>query len=353
MVNDNFGDVIQAKYWVDFYKQLGLEVLFICYPQGKNKCQKILKLKENEIRTTSDFFSETNIQAGILHLYGGGYLNAMWGGDFIPIIEFAYKNNIKIIATGVQVDETFLEKSKDHYIQYLSVRDQKSCNLTDCNLVADDSFAYFLSRKLFYDIAYFMSNIRLNRKVLLQINMNSYVFDDQDLGQYMEVLRSLIRDLSEFYQIEFASSFPLDITDIQENKILVDKLGLNPEQYKYSISKQLDNRIFGGYELIIVNSFHTYLMLINKYCCPVYYLAYSKYYQQKALGLRNYGLLPEDRLITKFEDLSRIPIQKIGSVKVLSRDEVTTPLLMHSHVKKKVMSYLNEKLAEVKTTEDR
>jgi hypothetical protein len=307
MVNDNYGDVIQARLWTDWYKKQGIDCAFICYEKGKKKCQAKLGLNNNQVLSTNDFLSTEIDDNSMLHLYGGGYLNSMWGDDFLPMIKHSHDCNLKIIATGIQTDAIFYEKSKQFNILFVSVRDEITSKLVGGNpLIIDDSFGYFYKKRPFYNLNRKINSYFPKRKVLLQLSLNNYVFESEDKDLLIARLKDLIVTLKQSNHLVFASSFPSDINGLLENQQLVDNLGLQVKDYTYTSTKNLDASLLDNFQLVIVNSFHTYLALIHKYSCPTFYIAVSKYYQQKARGLINYGVLSEDMLISRPEQLSKL-----------------------------------------------
>ncbi len=310
-INDNYGDVIQAKVWVDWYRKNNVKIVFICHQSGIKICKKNLRLKDTEIISAEDFLNLDDCY-GFLHLYGGGYLNKYWCDDFIKIIRFASLKKMKIFATGVQIDNVFRKKSGKYSIEYISVRDPISKELLGGNpIIVDDSLEYFLSKKKYYSLAYSESLFVKRKRVLLQLGLNSYMYDTKkNLLEAKKQMKDLIVKLNEKYFIQMASSFPNSVDGPIENKKLINSLGLGVNDFEYTTTKKLDNTFIDGYEFVLVNSYHTYLMAIYKYCCPVYFLAFNAYYRQKADGLINCGLLKKSNLILDLKEVTKLILKK-------------------------------------------
>lgn len=307
MVNDNFGDVIQAKLWVDWYRIIDTKIVFICYESGIKTCKNNLKLSDDEIMSSNEFLLNKEI-VGFLHLYGGGYLNKYWSDDFVEIIKHGSENNLKIFATGVQVDKDYYKKSLDYKIDYLSVREPISKEIVRGNpFIIDDSLGYFFSRRIYFDVTFWFSRFVKKNKVLLQLSLNPYIYDSEDdLKKIKDLVKKFICETKEKYQVTLASSFPETVEGPIENKKYIENLGLDIKDFEYTITKKLENKLIDGYEFVVVNSYHTYLMAVNKYNCPVFFLAFNEYYRQKAKSLQEHGFLNEETLITDPEKLSQI-----------------------------------------------
>lgn len=344
LFNDNYGDVIQAKAWVNFYKRNNFKIKFICHQHAAKSSQKWLLLNQDEIIFLDQFKKVDNFSNNdYLHLYGGGYLNKYWADYYIPTILEAQKNNIKIYTTGIQVDDYFIHKAKDFdlLIKYLTVRDNISVSLLgirDKKRIIDDSFGYFLSRKDFYDSYFLKPKLYKDKKVLLQLSLNDYTHDNEieiAKKKYKEFVLFL---LNKNYKITFSSSFSNPPHHIIESKRLVKELGIRSD-FMYTNTMEMDLELPESYEFIVVNSFHTYLLAIAKYNCPVFFLALNKYYLQKTQGLLDYKLITSGRLITDLNDIKSI-IKKANRGKSIPRKRISDNCLKFLYTEKLVLKFI-------------
>ena len=311
MAYANYGDVIQAKIWVDWYKINGYKILFICYDYGKRICCDKLGIKTTEVISTGDFLKTDYFQKGyqIFHLYGGGYLNILWYKDFVCLIKKANKIGMSIIATGVQVDKKYACSVKNIPIKYISVRDQLSKRLVGDKktLILDDSFLYFNNKKFYYKIISKISRFGNCNNILLQLSLNSYVYEKDNKTNVESIFKLIIQKLEKDNYLTISSSFPPEMKEILEAKNLVNYLDINSKKITYSTTSIIDRWNYKKrFKLAIVNSFHTYLELVYRFRCPVYFLALNEFYKQKASGLISYGLLDNDHLITDLKDLFKL-----------------------------------------------
>jgi len=305
LVNDNYGDVVQAKVWVDLYKKNNILFKLICYEQSINKCRSILKLHKNQVISIKEFLSVID-NKGTLHLYGGGYMNNNFGEDFLIVCKHANRMGFNIFATGVQIDKSYYSKIKSIPINYISVRDSKSKKIVNNKktIITDDSLIYFYNKRKKINFSRFLSKFFNKQKILLQLSLNSYIYDEGlDLVPfYKDFITNLFRHK---YKVTLVSSFPKTV-DVVENQNLLNKLEIDLNNIDFTTTQNLEDTLFDNYDMIVVNSFHTYIMSVYKYNCPIYYLAFSNYYKQKALGLKNYGLLKDNMLIDNPKKLGMI-----------------------------------------------
>ena len=150
----NYGDVIQARAWIDFYTGRGFHVALIHagLPESAAEFKHYLGpntelihhhsiLQGNVLLNTQDVF----------HLYGGGYLNSEWGAQFSKLLRVFGRRRTKVISTGTQVDGAWAQDYQRELrhavdVQWISVRDKYSRKYlgSDRSLLCDDSFLYFL-----------------------------------------------------------------------------------------------------------------------------------------------------------------------------------------------------------------
>ncbi|MBN1331476.1 polysaccharide pyruvyl transferase family protein [Candidatus Dojkabacteria bacterium] len=316
MINDNFGDVIQARVWIDFYEKLdNVRVVFLHYKDGKQRIQEALpgiKLENYE-----DFMTRLKSNEGIdcVHMYGGGYLNKYWGDDFLKLIVKLKDLKIPLIVTGIQIDETFYKKYRKQigrspkYFKWVSYRGEASRKLMGVKdaYICDEAF-FHLQRTKRRDSIY-RALSRPSKKAFVQLSLNDYMYD-ADEGFKKEIAGKYKRFLNKIgkkYRIDMYSSFNKDISKVREAKCLYDELGLNLKvNYKYVID--FSKRLFAlrDYSFGIVNSYHTYMIARNRLQCPLYLVAMNDFYKQKAKALQGYGILSEKYTITNLDQLEKI-----------------------------------------------
>lgn len=324
MVNDNFGDVIQAKVWVDFYQSKGLKVVFIYLEAGKEVIQE--NLPNVELLLFSDFINKLNnseIESStIVHMYGGGYLNSNFGDDFIRFFKaFSHlKNNLFI--TGIQVDKHFHDLLKEIYptnpenIKWISFRDSISRNLLNLPnaLICDDSFGYFKDR--IGNRTTYNQNTPEHENMLLQLSLNNYMYrSETDREEARQKLKEFINEHQrKNSKLIIVSSFDKNADRVIEATNLIKELEITPEPDLESamlINNKESDKV--GYSLAITNSFHTYILCKFKLTCPVYMISMSDYYDQKVGGLKEYGLIDDQHLITSLDQLATIDLNEKNS----------------------------------------
>lgn len=167
MINDNYGDVVQASFWVNWYHKKGIKIKYVCFKDGVERCLRSLQLRKDELMTVDEFMKIKSIHnKDFVHFYGGGYMNKRWGKNFADFAKKATSLNMKMLATGVQVDKEFIKMTSDIKINYLSVRDRISQDLTgNYALIVDDSFGYFYENRFRYDIFWLLDFFYFQKKV--------------------------------------------------------------------------------------------------------------------------------------------------------------------------------------------
>jgi len=349
MANDNYGDVIQAKVWIDFYLQKGLIINFVHYPEGEAAVNRnFLTVNKVKYMEFIKFLEENSFEKDeFIHMYGGGYLTKDFGSDFFKVINAVNKSKILMLVTGVQIDRYFGKKLKmaipiiNNNIKWISVRDKDSKNrLVGANpLICDDSFGYFSSREIHRKI-YKLSSMRRN-KVLLQLSLNEYMYDediskDSVIKKFKKLFDYLLKHRNK---IEVVSSFDQDSNTVEEADRMLFQIGYSGV-FKSISTRDIDDKVFAffDYKYAIVNSFHTYLLLLFKFSCPVYIINLSEYYNQKVAALMEYGLLNDSNCIKNINDL----ITKVGQLNS-NKDYTTkfkTMFERFNGVKEKVESYI-------------
>jgi hypothetical protein len=320
MVNDNFGDVIQAKVWVDFYHTQGIRVIYIHFEESKELIHKIfpdVNLLDFNLFTRQ--LQEKQLEKNaLIHMYGGGYLNKIFGKIFLEYFKAFKGNENLMLITGVQLDKEFAGQYSEIFkypsnIIWISFRDAKSRGILDkpSSIICDDCFGYFEKRQ---ENRSNYNHLRIKRsKILLQLSLNEYMYREIPQNvQTQQILKDFFQKFERFNnKVIITSSFGDSVQKVLESKKLTDLLGVR-KKFKYKSTMEINNedRRISGYDLAIVNSFHTFIFCRFKLGCPTYMISMSDYYDQKIDSLREYGLIDEEHIIDNFENLVNIDLNQ-------------------------------------------
>ena len=316
----NFGDILQLKGALEFHhKETGLEPVIICSIDSISSPNFLDRLRSWFNGVTFIFFSDKLIEfekslltqkfkvAGVnhLHLYGGGFLNKMWGEFKLNIIEhlfkkFEFKN---YVISGQQLDIDIAEIFKSHVEKFkpslIGVRDYGSL----------ESFKKLgLDIKFSFDDAYEMINQLANEievedsnELLIHLNLSSYTGNDDSINKLKHALEYLEKQefdsfkVLQMYEdrrhtvkdsldsiIQLEDYFPF--TNYQVINMARYALALNSKVYNTMSPIKLSNK------LCVTSSYHT-TMLMNILQIPCYLFAFNDFYEQKKNALSgNYTL---------------------------------------------------------------
>lgn len=311
--NDNYGDFIQAKVWIDWYREQNIKTWFICNENLKNKLKQRFFLKRISYLSPEQFNNIKISHKSIFHLYGGGYLNEKWGDPYISILYKAQELGMKIISTGIQMDSYGAQKISRINIDYVSVRDINTYSMLKTNsLICDDSFGYFSTRMAFFKTIQAIPKILKRKKIVLQLSLNPYVYEKvQEIkirDFYQRIIEYFASQTTPLYLI---SSFPQDVGGIIESTQLISHLSLSADiknKISYGTTEELDKNMLSEPKAIFATSFHTYLLSIFKYTCPTYLIVFSDYYRQKANALLAYGLIDNNHIIDSLDMVKHLNI---------------------------------------------
>ena len=321
----NFGDILQLKGTIHFHKsRTGLKPVVFCTLQAVSSPRFLNRLHEWFPGCIFVFFDThyyrfpdemivpiTQINnAKSLHVYGGGFLNKMWGDYKLSIIEAILKfAEVDLyVITGQQIDERFVDKLNEHFNKFtpqiIGARDLQSANLIKDNgwpggySFDDASETIQLMAKNF--------RVEPDEQLLLHINTSSYTLNDEDntnnlftdifqalksknytkvtLLQMYEDRRYTVRDALESI-IYMESDFPFVRYDVLNLARLALTFG---DQEEWGDKKLIELR--GG--IAVTSSYHA-TMLLNFIGIPTYLISFNEYYDQKRRSLDNNGTLQQ------------------------------------------------------------
>lgn len=312
--NDNFGDILQAKIWVDWYKKRRIPLKFLCHSKAVNRCTSSLGLTKDQVISLDQFGQDALQSRAFLHLYGGGYINKYWSTDYAEPLKTAVKVKMPIFATGLQLDIEGYNSISRFPIKMVSVRDslsKKIARLSAKTPNVDDSFGQLLKNR--------KKEVDPSNKVFLHLSLTNYILENRlqswiATSRYKGFLQKL---LAQNFQLILCSTFPENTNGVVEGKRLLSALHFENEDFKSASILSGKDLLRENYRAVVTNSFHLYLTAVKTQACPVFFLAFNQYYRQKAQALQDYKLLHGNNLSTSLSDLSTLP-KKICSYKQTS-----------------------------------
>ena len=325
----NYGDVVQARAWVDFYKQHGFQVAVLYVAKGPEKKAEFRHFL-GEHPELVDYSSVLKADADlsrkdVLHLYGGGYLNSVWGSEFSKLLLAFGRRGAKTFSTGTQIDQDW---ARDYYkrirsvsnVQWLSVRDPYSRKYlrTDQPLLCDDSLLYFLESNRPQPS---LAQSAVPKKIIAHFNLTDYVtkqLSDQpsrcanvfNLLQGKKeprgaMVEGFVRNyLQQGYTFTILQNFPSPPDEVIEGeRLFTDRKLLSQVTMQDTFAAEKDGAsfLFG-----VANSFHAAIMMRVCLNTPVYFLALNDYYKQKVAALIEYGLVDKTHVVRRLNWLSRL-----------------------------------------------
>jgi len=318
-INPNYGDILQAKTWVDYYSSHNYEIYYI-YSSNVAKTD-IFKSYLGNLHYISDkkiLDESINFKGNLVHFYGGGYLNTLWGTEFLNIIKILSANN-KIIFTGEQTDVNWTnnynkEILNKNNINWISFRDSQSAiNLSKNPTILDDSLLYFNKLKS-SNKEFKISN---KKTILLSINLSNYSlknfiskdnFNIEDKRETnLNYLSSFINKIPSDYDIKILQNFYFNSEDIIEGESLIKLLNTTREieiVSAFDLEYMRFNNAIG-----ISSTFHSAILLRYLLDLQIMYIAENDYYKQKANGLIEMGLLDKSNLFDEYKKLSNINLK--------------------------------------------
>ncbi|MED0671851.1 polysaccharide pyruvyl transferase family protein [Aneurinibacillus aneurinilyticus] len=340
----NFGDILQLKGAIKYHRETThLEPVIVCALDSITNEKYIHKIRswfdiEAVIFVDKTYYNLESLGLHLLsktksiehlHVYGGGFLNEMWGDYKIKIVEklmemFLIKN---YVITGQQLSQSFLPKLKKHLSQFppsvMGGRDIKSTELIkEMGINGGFSFddAFDILENWAGKLSLGKSKELTSSNVLFHINTSSYTYvqNSQEINQ--QVIKNLqlisshypessITFLQAYEDQRFAVKDTLssiinledDFPFIHYNVVDIAKMALlhNPSNKDHD-----QNLLYLRGEIAVSSSYHTTLLL-HLLGIPCWLVSLNEYYQQKKEGLGVYGTLKEflnNPTIPNYED---------------------------------------------------
>lgn len=311
----NFGDVLQLRGAIKKSKDQNLEpiviynldsitdinyinrmklllnvniIIFISY---KNiDFSDVIELKLSQLKATVNIYS--------LHLYGGGYLNAMWGDYMLSLSEY-FIDLFKIHdyrISGQQLESEYIDKFISHLNKtnpvIVGVRDFDSLALMElanypCYYSFDDATEELLniSKKV-------SKNQDSTNTFLIHLNFSKYTDSNNNIESIINKLNFIKREYPN-YSINVFNAYNDNRYDVQdtlksliflENRFPYKKYTvIDGGAVAYDIYDQ--DYSFLSSEFAISSSYHTTL-LMGLSNIPCYLFTNNRYYEQKGRSLK-------------------------------------------------------------------
>jgi hypothetical protein len=318
--NSNFGDILQLKGTINFYKD---ESHFVPIPVFNlfniSDCNYVNIMKKrlgvDGLIFVSDKlidFEDSNLElvlvdnimnCDLCHLYGGGFLNSMWGEYVLAMSESILKlfQISNYVISGQQVEDSFAEQVKKHVSCFkptlVGARDHDSlANLINAGVESiytfDDATEELL--KIADKIP-----AQKTQKVLGHINLSSYTNSRENQTTIAQNFATLKTSLPDHRMVLF-NAFN------NNHYVVTDTLGTLVEMennFPYKSYSVVDGPALAYYgivddisllaaEIAISSSYHTTL-LMHLSGTPCWLVSNNNYYDQKRSSLGVSGTLEE------------------------------------------------------------
>ncbi len=323
---NNFGDIIQLKSTVLFHKRnTGLEPVIV---MDLNSLTSSVHPQLLQSWYNTDYFiflsskaydcSEAKLElitkvqsGGFLHVYGGGFLNQLWGKASVESIKSIIKqlHVNDYVFSGQQIDNTAIT----HLDSLFKIKSPKAFGLRDKQSLAlmkkafpgiEPKFSFDDVTEIFAEWIHYShptAKIWLKSKIqkpaiLWHFNFSYYTVNDitamlekinltiQKYPKYNTIIAVAYNDKSYGLVdslrslIEFDTSFPF--ASYQVVNIAQLALQMNPVENQYPNIMHSINNI----AIAITSSYHT-AMFANFLGIPAYLISTNDYYSQKQNGL--------------------------------------------------------------------
>lgn len=328
----NFGDILQLKSVISWYKSLDYNPIVIIRLDAIYDEQFIAYLYSRFDVKAFIFYSTTlmdvskynlkvskTFSCNRFHLYGGGMINQFWAKDIIALNE-SIINKFQVtnyILSGQQIDKVGAMLLVEHFSNYppcvVGVRDIDSLkNLEACNIEAVYSFddAYESLKILSTNFIDTESEVQ---EIYIHFNLSSYVSDSLDnvIKEYIKNIEYLKNRYTNSRYILLLTYLDSRILDIVDTLTAIGSLDyhFDIEQFEVlnlaSISLEESKRTisFSKNAIILTTSYHT-AMFFQHLGCHVFMFSGNGYYEQKKSGLNLNEHKLEDVIATQPRDLS-------------------------------------------------
>ncbi len=305
----NFGDILQLKKAVSFYKREGFSPIVLCDVEAIKDREYIESLYEDLGVSDIVFYSTVNYDMrdyGLklvkkcfvenFHIYGGGFLNRYWIYGYLNLAESVinYFGVKRFTVSGQQVDEEVSDKIESFFKKYppliFGCRDRKSFEILKGkirNLEYSFDDAYEELKVLKSRVSFFEDK---RKSVLIHLNLTSYVVEDVknailDYKSVLKKIRERFKDIRVYFVVAY-NDLKADMVRDTLNAIqtMEDEfkeafiLDFSSWAMKYD-SIEIPKNAF-----MITSSYH--LAMFAKVCkMPVFIFSKNDYYSQKREAL--------------------------------------------------------------------
>ncbi|MFW2514609.1 glycosyltransferase [Demequina sp. SO4-13] len=239
----------------------------------------------------------------LLHVVGGGYLNARWGGEHFPLIDAVARDagEAPILFSGLQIDapalEGFTELARHHRIVQVGLRDHVSFDLASGGLDVPVGFTFDDLTEIFQDWARAAEgHVRAEGPVRVAIHMNTsdYAGGARALAMWRGVLDEVVAAMPGCELVllhAYDDPRPevrdtLDtVTALAEDLPFADfsVIDIAKASLEYGFGTGLPSELVGvlDVDVVLSSSYHTALFgaFMGK---PAYLMGASDYFRQKA-----------------------------------------------------------------------
>lgn len=246
----------------------------------------------------------------MVHVVGGGYLNARWGGEHFPIIDALAHDagDVPVLFSGLQIDrpalDGFVELARHHRIVQVGLRDHVSLALAREHLDVPVEFTFDDLTEIFQDWA--RAAVGHERRpgptrVAVHMNTSDYAGGERALAMWRSILHEVAATLPgcELTLLHAYDDARLEVRDTLDtvtalaedmpfSTFTVLDIAKASLEYRFGEGLPAALRPILDIDLVLSSSYHTALFgaLMGK---PAYLMGASEYFRQKAQLFR----LPE------------------------------------------------------------
>ncbi len=317
----NFGDILQLKWAVSFYKRRGFEPIVLCDIEAIEDREWIDRtynylnveliffystisydMREYKL----DFVEKADIET--FHIYGGGFLNRYWGDGYLNLAESVinYFNIKRFFVSGQQIDEKAVFKIESFFKKYppslFGCRDKISYEILKDrfeNIEYSFDDAYFELEDLKNSVDFY-ENDRVN--ILLHLNITYYVIEEsflRTLQKYRDILLKIKRNFNNPKIFLIIAYNDIKVKDVRDTLNTIQSLEdwfdfedvevLNFANVALKKDIQKISLKLPKNSIMITSSYHL-SMFAKVLLIPVYLFSENEYYDQKREALN----LPKD-----------------------------------------------------------
>ncbi len=311
----NFGDILQLKWAVSFYKRRGFEPIVLCDigaiedREWIDRTYKYLNVEwiifysniSYDVKEYNlDFVEKIDIET--FHIYGGGFLNRYWGNGYLNLAESVinYFNIKRFLVSGQQIDEKAVFRIESFFKKYppflFGCRDKISYEILKDrfeNIEYSFDDAYFELEDLKNSVSFYEDN-KIN--ILLHLNITSYVVDDllRTLKKYRDVLLKIKRNFNNSKIFLIIAYNDIKVKDVRDTLNTIQSLEdwfdfedievLNFANVALKKDNQKISLKLPKNSIMITSSYHL-SMFAKVLLIPVYLFSENEYYDQKREAL--------------------------------------------------------------------